>query len=281
MAEIFEAAGSPQITLSEDGRTDSATLIYHIVGEASRQQALAMLRGAAPILYDTGDGNLIRQSLSVEAIGPDIWEGRAEYDGPQSRRSEQPAQPASWKFSFRTTGGRHRITQSKAVISSRKFDGGSPPPNWGIIGWNGREVKGVEIPVPALEISVTAYYPPGVINVYVMKMFASITGTINSDPFLGFEPGEVLYLGATGEGEVPRIGDENPPTTSVTHDFSCSANRTIQLPGFGSIDVLGWDYLDVVFEDHVSGDQVLPRPRYAYVHRVFDVIPFSAFFGFY
>ena len=109
-----------------------------------------------------------------------------------------------WRFSFDTTGGSHKITQSLETIHRVEADPADPAPDLKqAIGWDGKKVNGVEIVVPKLEFDITAYYAPASITSDYMKNLARKTGRTNDGAWLGFDEGEILYMGSTGDGDVP------------------------------------------------------------------------------
>jgi hypothetical protein len=90
----------------------------------------------------------------------------------------------------------------------------------------------------------------------------------NNDPFRGFDPGEVLFLGATGI----RRGDGRDDLWEITYRFAVSQNRTAFT--VGSIPVggkLGWDYMWVRYADEVddTAGQVVKRPAAVYIEKVY------------
>lgn len=133
----------------------------------------------------------------------------------------------------------------------------------GAIGVSDERIEGCDIFGPRFEWSRTVSLP-FVTRAYLMTL-RNLTGRKNAAAFYGARPGEVLYLGATGnysQGE----------RWSVTHKFSEIANQeNLEIrPGLVVPYKRGWDYLWVRYTPEVVDGQILHRAAAAYVE---DVIP--------
>ena len=128
--------------------------------------------------------------------------------------------------------------------------------------------------VPALKLTVHFKHPAGIITIPQIKNLARYTGTVNSDTFLTFAPGEVLLLGAKGS-------EGSDTESEVAYELACSEN--LQNKVIGGITVAqkqGWDVYWIQFKNDAAGNQPVTKPEYIYVERVYDRIPFAASLGF-
>jgi hypothetical protein len=71
--------------------------------------------------------------------------------GPEDdEKSQQPPEAGLWHFSFDTTGGTHRITQSIETLWRGERSQSNPAPDLrGAVNYDGGKVQGVDIPVHA------------------------------------------------------------------------------------------------------------------------------------
>ena len=140
------------------------------------------------------------------------------------------------------------------------------------------QVKGADIIIPALKLNVTYRHPLGVVSIPYAKFLAGITGTVNSDDFLTFAPGEVLFLGARG-------ADGSLAEASVTYQFAMSKNITGQSIGdITDVAKKGWEVVWISYKDDTDtvGSTAKPVrvPQYAYVERVYDTTAMAISLGF-
>ncbi len=94
---------------------------------------------------------------------------------------------------------------------------------------------------------------------------------VNSDNFEGYQPGEVLFMGASGQ----KRGDTR---WEVTFKFAASPNRTGIVAGSSSgIAKNGWDYLWVQYgEDVDNAVKVrIKKPVAVFIEEVYNSAPFS------
>ncbi len=155
-------------------------------------------------------------------------------------------------------GGRGAINYNRAIGVSR--DG----------------VAGTDVTVPKLEFQMIRDFQ-GMTMDYIRTVRA-LTGRKNDAVFFGFEPGELLFLGASG---APSQNNQAAaaPLCRVTFRFAASSNvEDLDLvPDDASGNHLlrvaskrGWDYLWVFYKDDVDpvSNTMRPRPDAAYVEEV-------------
>ena len=243
---------------------------------------------------------LTRQSWQREFLGgvgeKGLWEVTVLYD------RNDPKGRGAVQFSFDTSGGKEKITQSKATIESAgasDADGSIPrnvPDCKGGIGVTDTSIEGVNITVPKLEFTVTcvaaaANLPPN----FIMRLKAAV-GSVNDDHFsvtykgqvLEFDEQELLFLG--GPGSYRGNGDWE-------FNLKFAASDTVEDLVLGqTVDSItgdpnvagviriarkrGWEYLWVFYKeqkDSVSS-RLVRLPLAAYVERVYDPINFDALF---
>lgn len=260
----------------------SAEFLYLVTGTDDEQTALAAVKAEAAATYTFANGSgsgddvkLPRQPVELEPILIDgtrsMWEARVRY-GVNSWASRSPPQENDNVYSFDTTGGTEKITQSKATVSVSVPSGLSTPDFKGCIGWDGKNVNGCEIVVPAFRWEEKVYLADArVTNAYRITCH-NLTGKVNDAEFRGFPAGDVLFLGVRGS----RTGDGDDDLWELTFSFAASPNGTNLTVGDITVPAKkGWEYLWVFYEDAVSGNVKARRPRAAVVERVYDTASFA------
>lgn len=264
------------VTVEElfDGRTEvlssraTAEIPYVVRGAADEAEVKAEVLGATPLAY----AGLLRKSVEIsERLNLDTWKVVVRYELPE--RGEEPEEPEP-VFSFDTGGGTQHITQS--LETKGKFGPVASELLGGAIGFDGENVEGVDITVPVYNFSETHFLAPTVVTEAFRLALFRATGSVNSDSFRGFSPGEVLFLGASGS----RQGDDPEDRWEVTYKFAASKNRTdIQVGDIGPISKQGFEYMWVQYAPDVDDDKkiLIKKPVAVYVERVYPETSFSVF----
>jgi hypothetical protein len=168
-----------------------------------------------------------------------------------------------------TGGGTQHITQSRATVSKHAPVGETAPDFKGAIGVTTDSVEGTDITIPVFNFAETHYVPTAAVtDGYKLALF-NLTGKVNSAAFRGFQPGEVLFLGASGS----KRGKDD---WEITFRFAASLN----VAGLGvgdivGIDKKGWEYLWVRYADAEDENVLVKQPIAAYVEQVYQEADFS------
>ena len=180
------------------------------------------------------------------------------------------------RWSFDTQGGTVKIFTSQATA---KFPSGAPSFNNCIDVNDDAEVQGVEVVIPALKLSCrkrwlkeNALYKWDTFQAYIRSLTA-VTGSTNSATWQGYTQGELLFLGATGEFQ---DGKDN----EIEYHFAASAN--VGAYNIGSIALSGkkgHDYVWVRYEHALDAGQLVRKPKWAYVERVYSESAFASTLG--
>ncbi len=251
--------------LSVAGDNPSVELRYVVFGTSDDLEAKSELATASPTAYD----DLPRQSIQIEPLANDIWDGTVRYG---LTEENDPPQTGESSFAFDTGGGTQHITQSRATINAYAPAGETAPDFQGAIGVTDNGVEGVDITVPVYQFSETHYLDDAVVTPAYKGTLFGLTGTVNSSGFKGLAAGECLFLGAAGSKR--GVGD-----WEITFRFAGSPNVTgLSVGPITGINKKGWEYLWVRYaEVEDEGAQVLvKRPVAAYVERAYDSGNFAA-----
>jgi hypothetical protein len=264
MARIVETFFSRRGT---EGDKATADLTYHIIGTGDDIEVRNLVLAASPIIYD----GMPRGSITIDPVAVQTWNVTASYSVLDGSEAKKPKQGDKATLTFDTTGETANVKFSRNTTSYGNQTGDDqqalpPPDHKGLIGVNGDKVEGVDTVIPSLKFSETHYLAGSYISFEYLNLLYRLTGTVNSDYFRGFAPGELLFLGAQGR-EVLGSG-----TGEITYNFAASPNVTDLK--VGDITVArkdGWDYLWVKWEDSEDTDAkaVIKKPLAVYVEEVY------------
>lgn len=213
---------------------------------------------------------------TLDYLGDDAWQLTVTYvkDGAEDDDQQDPLRRAR---SFDTSGGTAHKTQAEAET---KYGTGAPNMN-NAIGVDGDSVAGVDIVVPAFQWTETYDVPNKYVSDAYIKSLATLTGTVNNAAFRGFAAGEVLLVGVSGAQEWDSQKGNGP--WNLSYKFLQSPNAgpsPASLPAItiGSITGIakkGHEYLWIRYEDDVSDDTLIKKPKHVYVNRVYRQTDFA------
>ena len=214
------------------------------------------------------DAQLWVESYSVSYLGDNAWQVTISYE---KKGAEPPtSDPLKRARSFDTTGG----TMHKTQADDERRYGTNAADMQKAIGVDGNGVNGVDVVVPQLQWQEQYDVPNAYITATYARGLARMTGTTNNASFRGFEAGEVLFMGCSGSQEWDDQKGKGP--WSLTYRFVASPNITNETIGtITGIEKKGHEYLWVRYEDSVSANELLKRPKAVYVNRVYKESDFS------
>lgn len=211
---------------------------------------------------------LMAESYSVSYLGDEAWQLTINYE--KTGADDDATAPLKRARSFDTTGGTQHKTQAEA---ESRF-GSNAPDQQKAIGVDSNGVNGVDIVVPQLSWQESYDVPNSYVTSAWIRGVAGVTGTTNNAAFRGFEAGEVLFLGCSGSQEWDDQKGSGP--WSLSFRFAASQNVTGQTIGdITGISKKGHEYLWVRYEDAVSSNSLLKKPRAVYVNKVYKDSNFS------
>lgn len=247
----------------------SETHRYRVIGTDDKNVVNAFVIAGTPSLVTTNYGILYRSDLQVSRAAYNQWDIEIPYE-------PNVTEVGDWTWDFDTTGGQVHITQAKQEIA--RYPSATAPNQLGAIAVDGNEVKGVEIVVPAMKINVQYRHPQGILTLARAKYLSNITGMVNSDTFLTFAPGEVLFLGSRGS-------DGTTAEATISYSFAMAANATgLTIGNIAGVAKKAWEVAWVRYHDTIttvgSTDNPTRVAKYVYVDRVYDTIPMATALGF-
>lgn len=282
MAQAWERHTSGTVT--ETNQSAKFETEWIVRDASSELEAVEAINSRAPLGVQIGGTLCVRQETQVRPLGAGLYEGTVSYGPESDPESRKDFEPLENRISFDTTGGTTKITRAEQEVSRHAcYSMSSQPPDLkGAIGFDGKRVNGVDIVIPKMEFQVIVYYAPATVSgMNWWKQMAANTGKVNSDAWLSFQPGEVLFNGARGDVPIPTVAGQRVKPVPVTMSFSAMANRDDITIGISSpITKQGWDYLWVRYERMEQGGLDFPVPVHAYVDRVYPRLAFKSFFLF-
>lgn len=278
----------PELTWIEDGESRQATIVrrgknatstyvksYKVFGTSDDTQLHSDINqkissnGYGWQYPGVSDAILWVEQYSVAYLGDDAWQVTISYEkkGAKSEDSE----PARRTRAFDTSGGTQHITQA---YTETKYPG-SAPDQQKAIGVDENGVNGVDIVVPQLQWTETYDVPNAYVTNGYIKGVSAITGCVNVEPFRGFDPGEVLFLGCTGSHEWNVDKGDGP--WSLSFRFVASRNKAeVTIGSVSGIEKKGHQYLWVRYESAVDSSTLIKKPKHVYVNTVYSEASFAA-----
>ena len=239
---------------------------YFLSGIEDDYIANAYAASAIDSSVNVPQGVLWRQDIQLD------HEGHALY-GITVTYGKDKRDTGSFKFSFDTTGGTVHITSSKETVG--KFPANAADHKQ-TIGVNGDNVDGADIIIPALKMNYSFKHPAGMVTEAKARYLASVTGMTNSVMWHGFQPGELLLLGATGS-------DGTDAEAEVNYSVAASANVLapgLTIGGIANIVKKGHQLAWIAYKSADDGGKAATQPLAVYIERVYDEIDFFAALGF-
>lgn len=233
-------------------------------------------------------GNVLTfNQIEVKEEGYALYHCRVTYAGGESL---QPGQGGFVGFNFSTTGGSFHISHSRETVAMYTASGQEAPDNNQAINVKEKggklDIEGTDLVIPALKLTYTFRHPKGVVNEIFARALASVTSCVNSVTFRGFQPGEVLFLGADGS-------DGTNAEAELKYQFACEQNLVNlifkatdagapngQIAGVNKDghDFLWIRWVDAVTENGSLGEKTT-KPKKIYIERLYRRISFQSVFG--
>jgi hypothetical protein len=224
------------------------------------------------------------ESYSLEYLGDEAWQLEVSYasDGAEDDQQRDPVKRAR---SFDTGGATQHITQAIPIGGGNSLDFERRFPDTatnmsGAIGMDGDSVQGVDIVVPQLNWNESYDVPWQYVTTAYIKKLSSLTGTVNNATFRGFDAGEVLFLGASGSQQWDSDKGDGP--WNLSYKFVAAANQgsdktypAITIGSISGIEKDGHDYLWVRYEDDVTNNSLIKKPKAVYVDKVYGRANFN------
>ncbi|MGL6193253.1 MAG: hypothetical protein ACRC2T_00355, partial [Thermoguttaceae bacterium] len=216
--------------------------------------------------------NNVKQYNDVESIDVEentdgayqLYTGRVKF-----LEEQQQDTGAKGSLSFEVAGSQTKITRSIQTRFAAAAKG-SPRNYGGLIGVTDDGVEGIDIDTAVSSVSKTVQIYPEMLTPQFVAFLGRAYGSVNIFPFMGFDSGEIRFLGASGSY---RDGDSY---VDLTYKFAISPNA-YDIP-VGNMIVpfkYGWDYLWVRWANVNTGGTTVKIPVEVYVEQVYQGMHFG------
>jgi len=213
-------------------------------------------------------GIMYLEDVRLRHIGYKLWEADVLY-GPRQQNL------GSWNISGTTTGGTQHILAGITLVAKYgQGPNGQPLPDTLLLGVNpDGPPTGHEVPIPVHQVNISIRMPGGVVTPAFAAGLALLTGCMNGFPWLAWDAGEALYLGADYS-----FGSDTP--TEVVHHLGIQRNLTGVFFAGQTINKRGWDVVTPAYRFNAQANQFTQTIDGVYVHQVHYMADFAAFLGF-
>lgn len=224
--------------------------------------------------YSIGDYTFMVEKYDTECIAPQTFKVTAQY-AKAGADSDTPT-PLSRTRQFDTTGATAKVTQG---FEETRY-GEAAPDMQGVVNADGETVNGVDITVPALNWTETYDIPDSYVTAAYIKTVAEMTGCVNLDAYKTFAPGEVLFLGCSGQQEWDTEKGNGPWRLSYKFVASPNAGSGATYPAFSvgpvtGIEKAGHDFLWVRYANKTKSNRVVKEAEHVYVDQVYRRLALS------
>jgi hypothetical protein len=290
----IEDSTSQSATIFRLGRKDASTRtrVFNVIGTSNENVLHASCNQAISSLYPFWQypgQPLVRlraESYSVEYQGDDCWKVTIAYEKIGADDASQTA-PLKRARSFDTSGGTRHVTNALDMnngdVGERKYGPGGlddAASFKGAINVDDNGVNGVDIVVPALSWTESYDVPSNYVTNAYIKNIASVTGSVNKEAFRSFQPGEVLFAGASGTHEWDEQRGYGPWSLSFKFVASPNVGQTLPKAKIGDIanvEAYGHEVVWVRYatDADAAKNQLVRLPVAVYCNRVYPDGDFS------
>ena len=238
MAIITQKTSEGIIAVDQLKNPKEHEILYLVIGTANQEEAFEAVLADAPEKV----GHLVCSGCRFEKYTGVGMEITATYE--EAEDTLEPGDAAASgltgtniSVSFDSTGGTEHIIQARedALICGSEEGAKTSPRPGKMIGWDGitSQCDGVDIVIPYPRKTIVRRYSG--ISTSFENLVIDMTGTINADKFMGRDPGEVLFLGASWTD-----GGNGPFDASFF--FAIKPNETGTVQG-KKYTKKGWEYI--------------------------------------
>ena len=263
---VEEAYSEFDQTIDSEGNVVRIEIPYIVFGAKDEDEALESARKTAS---DREVSGMILDRVEMdERKGETTWKVKAVFADDGTSTSEED----EGFFAFDTGGG--TMHRNSSIQTRSKYPEEAPDFNGAIEVDNEGNVNGVDVTMPLFNFSETHTMKGSVVTAAYKKKVAELTGTVNASSFRGFDSGEVLFLGASGE----KRSEKKDAPWEITFRFSVSPNQeSLKVGDITVSKKFGWDYLWTRYADQVSstGKNIVKKPTAVYIEQVYPAGDFD------
>lgn len=240
---------------------ESYRFVFTVLEEDDPTAAIAAVLAEVPLTFD----GLVLQRCTYQEIAEEHYEVTVPY-GKAQEEEEQATGSVTRDFQIALESA--HIVRSRATINSYAKSG-STAPNYkqAINVQKDGTVEGTDVLVPTYGFGVTIRPENSAVTEAYRLLAAQLVGMVNLTEFEGFDPGQVLFAGASG-------GERNPEDSELRLEFLVRRNETsLTIGEIEDIEKDGWDYLWCLYDkkEEGAGDdkRIVLDPVAVYVEEIF------------
>lgn len=263
--QATETPESREIT----GNPPTVTLRYKVTGEIDEAVVFVGMMSVVPETWRHGKQTLYRQDIRVRPRGGGVHAVEVPY-GTRDQRIRQ------YRFSFDTTGERQRIyvgRETRRYSAAGENNADTPDFKNAINVDDDDRVQGADVPVPGLKLTYRIRWEHGYVDEILAQFLARMTGRTNSKKWHGLDPGEALFLGATGDS-----GTE--AETELAYHVLASENAVLDFGDIPLVTKKGHEIVWFKYGNDADAKAVVRRPKYVYCVRTQQTMDFRRVLGF-
>lgn len=266
---VAECYDSPQTNVK-----DSSESVTHLKAVGYQNEVAAYTAVQTWISsYRATYLGLYPYEVALTPIGAEtgIWDARITY------RVYHYDETDLDEYQFSTSGGQEKIYYSYGTQQCKSIeDGTAAADEGGAV--NVKEdgtIEGIDTKYPAMQWTQTQNFSFESITAATRKLWAEYTNCVNSQDFMGYAAGEVMFDGVSGSLQTRYDKVTNAPIRywKVSFTFSVRRNRTVNY-GAATFTARGWDHTWVKWGKVLSADgsvknvplKVLSDQVYPYVN---------------
>ena len=275
--EAFESQDSQSFKVTAAAGGDAMTLKAMVTGTDDRAIAYGQILAYLNNVLVLPPGHLVvADSISMSLVGNEIWEATIEYVSPENTETQkQPKSIGEVTFEFDGTGGQTRIFEG---FEQRKYGIDAPDFKKAIDLDAENKPKGIDVIIPQVAFSLHQRFEGATINLPWLRTIIFKTGCVNSDTFLGFAPGELLFLGPSGQQPLAFMNDGTVARgeRDITFRFAASPNVTgLEIDGITGIAKGGHEYLWIKYKPEIASGDFRNKALGVYVATVYRPTAFA------
>lgn len=255
------------------GSNESIETLWTIRGTEDDEEAENALLAGTPSEYR----GLLRTEYRVEEQFLGLFKGTVTYS-PLNLQQRDPANLGETvgEVSFATGSATAKRYHSIQTVNSYRDNSGAffetaPPDFQGMIGVQKDGVEGVEIGVPAPTYRETHVFIPDSLTLAYRRLVTRMAYKVNADVFKGYDPGEVLFLGA-------EFHQRDSEKIVGNYEFAISENKTgLTVGNITGIEKKGHHYLWALYGEKKddAAEYIVKRPAAVYVEQVYETDDFG------
>lgn len=229
-----------------------------------------LLENLAQVLYDLPFNSI----TGVNRVNDDFYKATVLYETPEGLDDDEEEVEQGATYTIDTTGGTTKIDTSHEKINAVGLVSATLKNG---IGWDGEQMKGVDISTPAFKWTKTVRIPKSQYTDEFVELLYLASGKVNDAPFLFFGAGDAKFEGATTTHI--ETFDDIEDEVEITYAVTAIKSEILEELIFGEALGLkrGWDYVWYQYNKTPDDDIAMMGPKKiaGYIDRVYEETDFA------